>query len=91
MPSQSPTVAVESTQQHSRRTSSASSDVIAEDLEKQDHVDTMPPAQPIKSTTESIYPGGKERTFIIIALILSIFLVALVHLPSPEKNLPSLD
>ena len=63
---------------HERPISSSSVDTGNADLEKQQVDDGMSPVEPVKSTTESVYPGGKQTAAVMTALILAIFLVALV-------------
>lgn len=60
------------------------------DLEKQQPDDDMPPAEPVKSTTESVYPGQAQTVAITISLLLAVFLVALVRIPTlPMCDPPS--
>ena len=64
---------------HERPASSSSEGTGKVDLEKQHNSDRTSPAERVQSSTDSIYPGGKERAFVMIALMLAIFLVALVQ------------
>ena len=63
---------------HERPGSTSSNDSGDADLEKQ-APDDGGPVQPVQSTAESVYPGGKEVAAVMIALMLAIFLVALVR------------
>ena len=69
--------AVEAKETQERRESSSSSDTEHHDLEKQPE-DGTTPAERVQSSTESIYPSGKETAAVLVALMLAIFLVALV-------------
>ena len=72
---------------HERPGSTSSIESTDHDLEKQQESDGGP-VQPVQSTAESIYPSGKETAAVMTALILAIFLVALVRsaLPSPKSS-----
>lgn len=62
---------------HERPGSASSISSADHDLEKQQEGDGGP-VQPVQSTAESVYPPAKETAMVMIALILAIFLVALV-------------
>lgn len=70
---------------HERPGSTSSNDSGAADLEKQ-HEDDGGPVRPVQSSTESVYPGGRETVAVMIALILTIFLVALVRFLEPKQR-----
>ena len=67
---------------HERSNSLSSLDTgnvdLEKDLEKQPEVDGTIPAQRVQSSTESIYRGKAETAAIMLALVLAIFLLALV-------------
>ena len=68
---------------HERSDSSSSHDITPNeklDLQPQPG-DDLSPAQPAKSNAESVYPGFKQTAAVITALLLAMFLVALVNLP----------
>ena len=62
---------------HERPGSTSSKDSADGDLEKQ-HGEDGGAVKPVQSTTESVYPGGKQTAAVMLALVLVIFLVALV-------------
>jgi hypothetical protein len=75
---------------HERPTSSGSSDVVSDDvdLEKQKQADEdMPPAAPVQSEAESVYPGTAQTAAVMLCICLTIFLVALVR-SLPRFNVP---
>ena len=63
---------------HEKPRSVSSNDSVDADLEKQQAEDEMPPAEPIQSNADSIYPGTKQTAIVMLCLCLTIFLVALV-------------
>ena len=65
---------------HERPVSASSSDLSDHvDLEKQQQPDAdMPPAAPVKSEAESVYPGAAQTALVMMCICLTIFLVALV-------------
>lgn len=70
----------EAKEAHERPLSSGSSKDSGDvDLEKQQTpTDDMPPAEPVKSEAESVYPGTKQTAIVMLSICLVIFLVALV-------------
>lgn len=68
---------------HERPGSTSSTSSAEHDLEKQKE-DDGGPVQPVQSTAESVYPSGKETAAVMIALVLAIFLVALVRSALPS-------
>ena len=65
---------------HERPVSASSSDLSHRvDLEKQQQPDAdMPPAAPVKSEAESVYPPTAQMALVMMCICLTIFLVALV-------------
>ena len=70
---------LKSEESHERPRSLSSNDT--SDLEKQPADDGMSPAEAVQSNAESEYPNAKQTAAIMIALMLAIFLVALVRRP----------
>ena len=74
---------VEKPEEVHERPLSSGSDVVSDDvdLEKQQQPDSdMPPAAPVKSEAESVYPGTAQTAAVMLCICLTIFLVALVRL-----------